>query len=313
MADGSARWSPEHVWGLLDQTLLNLKLQEISEQMQREYASDKSTVHWETQQKGNSAYYAPERCRRAVKRADEIAEQFLQACLDVWKTQGQKPCPGLYRMVHPRLLTTVFAARESSVRADMMAEVTRTGRDVNTRAALAEFAREMQRLSHQWQRKLEILAKECEHQIAQSTPTFRETDADSADGTWALRAQLGYLESPEALRNLIEKEHRRRAGAALGAGGNRPDPNSLFNRRETAEEDAQEQLRRKKHDVKRQIEEANGRRLKKPAPENRKDARPTASQFVTKAPRPPTPVRGGHVVPEPKRTRMPGFPPGLPE
>jgi hypothetical protein len=164
---GSVNWSPEHVWGLLDQSLLNLRMQEIAHEMQRKHVELKQAVHGESLQKNNSGFYAPERCRREAALADEWAERYLQASLRIWEVQGHTPCPSLYRAVHSKLLIVLFAARKSSVTGEMMLEYQRTaGRHPNTRAALAEFGREMNRLSHRWQQKLEIMAKECEHKDA---------------------------------------------------------------------------------------------------------------------------------------------------
>lgn len=170
------RLTPEQVWGLLDHSLLNLKLQEVSEEMSELHQRDKTEVQWETLQKGNAAFYPVETCRRVVNRADETAQRNLEAVLYVWKVQGYKACPGLYRAIHPRLLTTMFGALSSSLQASLQSEDSRSGRAGRSKPALDHFLAEMTRLSGRWQRRLELLAKETEHQLVNENRLSTRSD-----------------------------------------------------------------------------------------------------------------------------------------
>jgi hypothetical protein len=156
-------WSPEHVWKLLDQTLLHEKLSEIAEEMQLAISKDKGAALAKERKLGNSAAYCPERARLEGLHEEEWAEKQVQACLQVWEIQGYPLCPGLYRAIYSHLLVVCFSARKGSFTSELALEDHRTGRPGRSQGTLSEFARETQRRSSRWNRKLDILARECEH------------------------------------------------------------------------------------------------------------------------------------------------------
>jgi hypothetical protein len=138
---------------LIDQHILKAKLTEIAEEMHPKLAEDKAKAHAEGRKRGNAAFYPTERIRLEEGRADEWAEKIYQASLQVWETQGYKPCRAFYLAIYEKLLAPLFVTRKGAVNADMRMEDQRTGRVGHSTAALRAFALAMDRLSGRWNRK----------------------------------------------------------------------------------------------------------------------------------------------------------------
>ncbi len=158
-----ATWTPQRVWELIDQPILNAKLAEIAEEMHPKLAEDKAKAHAEGRKRGNAAFYPAERIRLEECRADEWAEKIYQASLQVWETQGYKPSLAFYQAIYEHLLAPLFASREGAVSADMTMEDQRTGWHGRGTAALGAFSRAMSRLSSRWKRKMDVAARENEY------------------------------------------------------------------------------------------------------------------------------------------------------
>jgi hypothetical protein len=159
----SANWTPQHVWELIDQPLLNAKLAEVAEEMHQKVTEDKAKAHAEGRKRGNATFYPAERIRLEECRADEWAEKIYKASLQVWATQGYKRNLALYQAIYEHLLAPLFASREGAVSADMTMEDQRTGRHGSSTAAVGAFSRAMSQLSSRWKRKMDVAARENEY------------------------------------------------------------------------------------------------------------------------------------------------------
>jgi hypothetical protein len=159
----TATWTPEHVWRLIDQHILIAKLTEIAEEMHPKLAEDKAKAHAEGRKRGNAAFYPAERIRLEESRADEWAGKIYQVSLQVWETQGYKPCRALYLAIYEKLLAPLFETRKGTVNADMGLEDQRTGRHGHSTAAMGAFARAMDKLSSRWNRKMDVAGRESEY------------------------------------------------------------------------------------------------------------------------------------------------------
>ena len=149
---------PDQAWERIDQPLLNDKLADIAEDMQRRLAEEMANVRADGRKRGNAGFYPAARIRMEERITDEWAAIAYQAALDVWKTQGYAPCGAVRRAIYGHTLVPLFATRKSTVMADL--EDQRTGRPGNTAAARGEFARAMDALNSRWRRSVEVSARE---------------------------------------------------------------------------------------------------------------------------------------------------------
>jgi hypothetical protein len=133
--------------------------------MHPKLAEDKAKAHAEGRKRGNAAFYSAERIRMEESRADEWAEKIYQASLQVWETQGHKPCRALYLAIYEKLLAPLFETRKSTVNANMRLEDQRTGRAGHSTAAQGAFARRMSILTSRRNRKMDVAARENQYAI----------------------------------------------------------------------------------------------------------------------------------------------------
>ncbi len=149
-------------WGLMqkDFTLRQvLMTRELIEQLHKDILE----IEFETHKRGNAAYYVHARIELALKRTDEIAEKYYDTCCEIWAIQERQKCPAFYRAVSDHCLPTLFAARRSALTGELRQRDKRQGRPGKSNAALAEFARALERLRAEWNTKLEIAARDNEH------------------------------------------------------------------------------------------------------------------------------------------------------
>ena len=152
--------TPDQAWERIDQILLNGKLAEIAEGMQRKLVEETANVRAEGRKRGNAGFYPAARVQMEERIADEWAAMEYQTALDVWKTQGYAPCGAIRRAIYGHILVPLFATRKSTVMAELVLEDQRTGQPGNTAAARGGFARAMDALSARWHRSVEVSARE---------------------------------------------------------------------------------------------------------------------------------------------------------
>lgn len=156
-------WTPEHVWTRIDRQLLNPKLEDIAEEMQRKLAEDHAEARAEGRKRGNSAFYDAEWPRLEAKGGDDWAEKIYRAVLEVWETQGHEPCGAFYQAVYNNLLAPHFARRKGAVVGQMKLEAAATRSSGRSTVAVSEFVRAMSRLDARWRRKVDVASRESEY------------------------------------------------------------------------------------------------------------------------------------------------------
>ena len=176
--------TPDQAWERIDQILLNGRLAEIAEGMQRKLVEDTANVRAEGRKSGNAGFYPAARVQMEERIADEWAAMEYQTALDVWKTQGYAPCGAIRRAIYAHILVPLFATRKSTIMADMVLEDQRTGQPGKTAAARGDFARAMDALSARWHRSVEVSAREDKY-TGGSVPAAEPLNSDHA-GTDAL-------------------------------------------------------------------------------------------------------------------------------
>lgn len=108
-------------------------------------------------------------------RADEWAKKTYDVYCDVWQKQGRSRSSSFLRAVFARGICTTLRARANAIASEFTRFTVATAFPVALQQAhLRSLERNMRRMEHKWQRRIEIEAKECEltERISKlSTPT----------------------------------------------------------------------------------------------------------------------------------------------
>lgn len=153
----------QEAWKLIDRVLLQAKTSEIAEEMHKKIAQAKAAAHGEGLRKRNGAYYPHQLIVLEEAAADEWARKLYDAGLEVCRIQGYEPFRPFQRAVYGHLLAPLFAARRSTVTAEMRRTEVRNGIVGQTQAHQGAFTRAMKRLHSRWNIRVEGATREFEH------------------------------------------------------------------------------------------------------------------------------------------------------
>ena len=163
-------------WGKIDHKLASLKTTEIALEMGDNIKKEENRIRFENRLNQNTVAVPTHLLRMQKEQTDEWVRRICQAYRDICVAQGGRISAEAIRAVFQHAIGTLFAARITSVRANLTMEVNRTGRNRSYLSAMLEsFEQEMERLKWRWGRKLEAEALECEHaERAQQNRLHRE-------------------------------------------------------------------------------------------------------------------------------------------
>jgi hypothetical protein len=143
-----------------DQRLANLKLEDLSLEIQRKIAADEG--HIRAIRNGNVATPPARRLEMQIQRTDEWADEIRNIYLDTWQKQGNQKSPEFIRIVLVNAVVELIRTRMATVMGQS-ALVRQQTRSLQDMLNLDEFARRMLQLEAKWKRRLEIDATECEY------------------------------------------------------------------------------------------------------------------------------------------------------
>lgn len=157
------------VWNLIDSTLVRLELQEPLEQHVKAVVKERESI--EVEHRGRRQAYVTAILKMVEHRADEwIATKYRVYC-EVWRLQGHTVNAEFLRTLQANIIEPVTHARTNAEVDSFKRMWNRCGfpgRQV-LESQLAAFERSMRNLEHRWKTKLEIEARELEHQLCVTT------------------------------------------------------------------------------------------------------------------------------------------------
>ena len=121
-------------------------------------------IAYRASQSGNSASYGPARTEFELRYIDERAKWSFQTCCEIWEIQGRWQSRAFFRAVFEKVLSPLFSAYPRSVATDMTMKDGRTGKLGRSTAVLEHFDRDVRGLTREWDKRLEIEARNNEYQ-----------------------------------------------------------------------------------------------------------------------------------------------------
>lgn len=149
-------------WNEIDNTLVTLKLGELSEDIRKEIDADQRRAHFESLKKGNAAAYPSALLKLHERWTDEWARRAFDVYGDVLRIQGYAPSAALVREICAKGIVPLIRARTETVAFELNLFGIRTNYS-NITAVLTDWRGRMGRAESRWTRRLAIYAKECEH------------------------------------------------------------------------------------------------------------------------------------------------------
>lgn len=171
-------------WGLIDHTLVGLKLSELSEEMRKSINAEENQIRSDNRLNQNSQAVPTLLVQMQERRTNEWAEKTYKLYCEVWEKQGFTKTPEFVRAVSAHAIPVIIAARKSAVIGRLSMERARTGALIEPHnARMASFERSMRRLAARWAKKLEIEARECEHRDRTAQPKSEASGMPVTVGT----------------------------------------------------------------------------------------------------------------------------------
>jgi hypothetical protein len=157
--------TPAEAWKLVEQDFL-LRLSLVTREWNTEHLNAVNALASETERRGNAAYYFPARVDLEIEIENRRAEWCVQACCEIWEIQGRTKSRALYRAIFNSCLTPRFSNLGDKILAGIRVLYTRTRKSIflveSGRAG--HLYREIRRLQANWDTKLQIAARDSEHQ-----------------------------------------------------------------------------------------------------------------------------------------------------
>jgi hypothetical protein len=142
-----------------DESLAQLRLQDLSEEMQKNVAEDERQIRFGQRNNQNRAAVPALLLEMHERRTEEWARRSLVVYRDVWTRQGNSVTGPFLMAAFEKSIPTVIAARSAAVVHQFNLLALRTGQKGQFQAQLGEFARKMARLAAKLKRETEIEAK----------------------------------------------------------------------------------------------------------------------------------------------------------
>ena len=126
--------------------------------------------------RGNAAYFGPALVELLVAETDKRAEWAYQTCCEIWEIQGRTKCRPFFHAIFESCLQTMFSLREGSFRHELELHQKRTGRGhpEGLSSICGHMNQEMAKLRAKWNVKLQIAARDFEHQERAKIQRARE-------------------------------------------------------------------------------------------------------------------------------------------
>jgi hypothetical protein len=177
---------PTSAWELI-QSDFTLRLSLVAHEWAAEHLAAWNAVFVEGRKRGNAGYAGPALVEMEIADADKRAEWSYQTCCEIWEIQGQRKSRLFFRAVFDSCLQPMFTTREGCFRHELELHRKRTlGKIAQDLSAIAgHMKREMNRLRAKWNTKLEIAARDNEHQQKQQQIHADEIQQGSAPAALA--------------------------------------------------------------------------------------------------------------------------------
>jgi hypothetical protein len=182
-------------WEDLDPRLVSSKTMDIVEEMIERVKAAEHQISRETAKSGNSSGYVTRLLDFHEELTNEWAERLFAAYCEAWQEQNRSIIPAFIRAVRDHPIATLFAARKSSVAAEIGSRAHRTCEPMNP-GSLVNWNLRMDRLAARWGRRLEAEAAKCEYRVARTQqPEGRDPVAAPSQlaGTPASQGHQQYL------------------------------------------------------------------------------------------------------------------------
>jgi hypothetical protein len=148
----------------IDHSLVNLKLADSAEDVNRKTKEDEARIQFENLNNLNSNAVPSLVLRMKQESADARAQQVYEIYCDVWRTQGHVKSAAFVRAVCARGVVPTIRARAGAIAGKLVRFAKRTSFPEAIRDAhLLAHGLKMQRLQSRWERRLEAEAKVCEY------------------------------------------------------------------------------------------------------------------------------------------------------
>jgi hypothetical protein len=164
----------------IDRRLLSPKTNDLAEEMHKRASEAERRIQFETAQSGNTAGYLPRWFDFQEQLTEEWAKRLYAAYCKAWTRQNRSITAAFIRVVRDRAIAELIAARKSSVRGGVVLRAQRTGQALNA-TAFDEWARQMDRLSARWNRRLEAEAVVIEYRAAKLAQVSQDVSTDRAE------------------------------------------------------------------------------------------------------------------------------------
>ena len=196
-------WTSLRVQQHIDPILLGDKRLSISLEMQPRSLAAKDSAK-------NPSQWAD----AEIKIVNEWAEKLYAAWIEIWDIQGFPRCHALYRAIYEWELQQLFATRRSCFQGKCQQLETVKRRPHYYSAALGWFAREMDKLASDWNRRMNVESRKARYaanlQSQTKPPTIERTDMAASNFTWReLEVRFRDLQAKMSPRQNVRAELHR--------------------------------------------------------------------------------------------------------
>ena len=162
-------------WEDIDHRLVTLRLVGLSKEMNRLISADESRIRFEQRGNLNRGAVRSLILQMQQNRANEWAQKTYEIYCDVWQKQGNAKSAAFLRAVSVRGIQPVLRARANAIASEFRRFAGSTAFPKTLKQAhLQSLDRKMREIESDWQRQLEIGARECEiaERATQSQPAL---------------------------------------------------------------------------------------------------------------------------------------------
>jgi hypothetical protein len=164
-------------WDQIDHDLITHKISLISREMQPKGVNETRRVLREADKTRNLGAAVPMLIETHRRLTDEWLNLTYRAYCETWAAQGKKKSAAFVRAVFQNALVSLIAVRQAAILSDLDLKSVRT-RDPRYSEAKDEIVRTLRRLQADWNDKLEIEARECEHTKRVASASSREESTE---------------------------------------------------------------------------------------------------------------------------------------
>ena len=152
-------------WKLIEMDY-SLRLYLVAPVWAAEHLRGWNAVFAEGRKRGNAAYCGPALVALLIAETDKRAEWAYQTCCAIWELQGRTKCRAFFSAIFESCLQIMFPVREGCFRHELELHQKRTGRGLSQglSAIFGHMNQEMAKLRAKWNVKLQIAARDFEHQ-----------------------------------------------------------------------------------------------------------------------------------------------------